>query len=602
MALVLPQSPFQLSNDRNDENSEVLSRNDDEIRQMLAMDTVGDRAGDIARCATTQSDAAGKPCVCASELSHEKIKLKPAASVVNDLDVSMDNAIDELLEDDDSCTYVESGTSEPMNWTTGQSTNDYGGLYNLGNTCYMASALQMLASLDGFVETLDNEKTTLDSNSNIEDRSVLRAEFVKLMKCINEGKTIQPDGFKCAMDSRTSLFVGFRQQDSHEFLTTLLDLLDEDYKGSPQTTQVQQPERRERSRGESLSGGSNLDNQLDDLERSESSSKRLRTEEPTASNIASSFSDHYFAPNIFSFSRLGVEDIGKLLHETHPYVETQSSFSMFSGPMSASEPKYKLVGGRMNTAEMILTRYTEENDPLNQHQPTMAAEADNASMETSTEGSSLPESPLAEYFTTEVRIRLTCDSCKFSRSHKEKFWHLSLEIGPDSGSVDEGIRRFFAPEKREIKCEKCFCSSATQTSEIARLPRALLLHFKRFIVDVSSDYSSVTYRKNQSPVVFDEELSLHDHLSVLTEFMAADCMKPGDSAEAYAIRSVVNHIGSSASCGHYTADSHRWYDDEKERKWTRFNDAYVSSISSTEALENSRETAYMVMYEMPSFE
>lgn len=213
-------------------------------------------------------------------------------------------------------------------------------------------------------------------------------------------------------------------------------------------------------------------------------------------------------------------------------------------------------------------------------------------------------SPVNSHFKTCVRVRLTCDSCKFTRTHNETYLHLSLEIGPNSGSVEDGLRRFFSPETRDIKCEKCFCETASQSMEIVKLPRALLVHFKRFIVDVSPDYTSITYRKNQSPVAFGDCLTLLDEdAGVLSEFLAPDCetpvMKPFQQPQGYSIRSVVNHIGSSASCGHYTADAYRMVDgDDKKREWMRFNDSFVSNISTKQALEESLQTAYMVAYEL----
>jgi ubiquitin C-terminal hydrolase len=217
---------------------------------------------------------------------------------------------------------------------------------------------------------------------------------------------------------------------------------------------------------------------------------------------------------------------------------------------------------------------------------------------------SAPTSPVDSYFTTQVRVCLTCDSCKYTRNKTETYLHLSLEIGATSGSVEDGLRKFFAPETREIKCEKCFCETAQQTMNITKLPRAMLLHFKRFIVDVSPDYTSITYRKNQSSVSFEEHLNFDDD-GVLADFLATDVSLPDTPTSqsrtrtrptGYRIRSVVNHIGSSASCGHYTADALLRYGDDRE--WTRFNDASVSKISTHNATAQSSTTAYMIMYEL----
>jgi ubiquitin C-terminal hydrolase len=221
----------------------------------------------------------------------------------------------------------------------------------------------------------------------------------------------------------------------------------------------------------------------------------------------------------------------------------------------------------------------------------------------STTGCSAPPSPIESYFNTEVRVRLTCDSCKFTRSHVENFLHLSLEIGGDSSTVADGLRKFFSPEVREVKCEKCFCETAHQTMEIERLPRALLLHFKRFIVDISDDYSSISYRKNQSSFSFDDKLEFEQDIGgVLADCVSKDVIvyqqNCDDHQGCYKIRSVVNHIGSSTSCGHYTADALRVYPGQPDRQWTRFNDSFVSKISATDAINNSSNTAYLVMYEL----
>ena len=67
--------------------------------------------------------------------------------------------------------------------------------------------------------------------------------------------------------------------------------------------------------------------------------------------------------------------------------------------------------------------------------------------------------------------------------------HLSVEVGEenddelDTWTVERSLRQFFQPEKRQVKCEKCEDGkTATQRMQIISRPKALLLHFKRFIV------------------------------------------------------------------------------------------------------------------------
>lgn len=436
-----------------------------------------------------------------------------------------------------------------------------GGLRNLGNTCYLNSATQMLASLDHFAATLQ-ETAPLAM-----DKLELRNEFLELMTLLRRGETVHPVSFKKAVDSRSPLFVGYRQQDAHEFLTTLLDLLDEVYQQPKET-------------------------------RHETSSDEEKTK-PEADEQSSAATDVSITDSIIamaeeslcrvqSYSELKVSEISKLLHGDNDQKKPEQTPASAT-TKSNDEPQCKLIGGRAVVQDAKA--------------PSLVAEASVSLPPTRPTTDTIPSTttaistPIDDYFCTEVRSRLTCDSCKYSRSQVEKYLHLSIDISSDDGSgVEEGLRKFFAPEKRDIKCEKCFCESATQSTEITKLPPALLFHFKRFIVDVSPDYSSVTYRKNQSAVEFTEQLSLE---GVLREFMAEDATVGGNAAaQRYEIRSIVNHIGSSASCGHYTADSNRLYTGG-ERIWTRFNDSNVSRITPEEAMgKSTTKTAYMVLYEL----
>ena len=71
------------------------------------------------------------------------------------------------------------------------------------------------------------------------------------------------------------------------------------------------------------------------------------------------------------------------------------------------------------------------------------------------------------------------------RDKQELYRHLSIEVGKendDPWSVEMGLQDFFKPHKVEIKCEKCSCGTANKELKVLRKPRALLIHFKRFIM------------------------------------------------------------------------------------------------------------------------
>jgi ubiquitin C-terminal hydrolase len=564
----------------------------------------------------------------------------------------------------------------------------YGGLYNLGNTCYMSSALQMLASLDKFVSDLKTRTPTSsqkqkqqqenddeedirmeDERDSTQQRQLqevrdtstssskssstsIRDALLDVLEKLANGETIRPDTFKHCIDERTSLFLGYRQQDSHEFLTTLLDLIDEEYKVKDEEKDTKHSEHEENDDNSDI----NIETSSDDSNNNDTEDQDMNDDNDelhqSTINVVDECSMVDETPTLLvSHPLLHHEDVQRTDDSTNESVEemetvrrtssykdldcvdienllfgdnhsNNDSFSNFVSTKERQspyeqEPKYKLVGGRMNTSHADLTPYEHCNDynmeasssvnhdttaatsnKLEEEEDVAADDDDDDMSETSAVAES--PSPVESNFKTEVRVCLTCESCKYRRSQTETYLHLSLEIGSSDASVEDGLRKFFAPEKREVKCEKCFHSSAVQTMVITKLPTTLLLHLKRFIVDISPDYTSISYRKNRSSVSFEERMPLeNDGDCIFEEFLAPDVAIPKGSA--YAIRSVVNHIGMSASCGHYTADAKHLYktnddaEDEETREWTRFNDSYVSKIDS-DSINN--ETAYMIMYEL----
>ena len=92
------------------------------------------------------------------------------------------------------------------------------GLNNIGNTCFMNSALQLLVNctvLNKFM--LNNEFESKKLNC-----------YKQFLKDYFSNNVITPNSVKLLVSDQNSIFYGYDQQDAHEFLVYLLDIISEE--------------------------------------------------------------------------------------------------------------------------------------------------------------------------------------------------------------------------------------------------------------------------------------------------------------------------------------------------------------------------------------
>ncbi|KAH3907984.1 ubiquitinyl hydrolase 1 [Parastagonospora nodorum] len=134
---------------------------------------------------------------------------------------------------------TNSGTSTPTGGPLTRSKRRDGrvrghvGLTNLGNTCYMNSALQCLRSVEELsMYFLSGKwKGHINANNPIGHKGAIARNYAAVLSGIydiNASSSFSPKAFKNALGKANSLFSGYGQQDSQEFVSWLVDALHED--------------------------------------------------------------------------------------------------------------------------------------------------------------------------------------------------------------------------------------------------------------------------------------------------------------------------------------------------------------------------------------
>jgi len=185
--------------------------------------------------------------------------------------------------------------------------------------------------------------------------------------------------------------------------------------------------------------------------------------------------------------------------------------------------------------------------------------------------------PFNQIFGGYMRQDVTCMRCRHISTTFQHFMDLLLDIR-QADNIDSALQGYFRREnlgqgENMYKCEKCQQKvPATKQYKIERPPLVLCIQLKRF---------NLMGGKNGRPVTLARKINISNHV----RWAASKSI-----AVEYRLVSMINHVGPSPNCGHYTSIG-----EAANGTFYRFDDASVHPTSLQSALHTS---AYVIFYEM----
>ena len=118
------------------------------------------------------------------------------------------------------------------------------GMRNLGMTCYINAIIQCLSNTKEFYDYFVRHEAYIKDLYSRNRNGDLTEDLAVVLRSLWSGvyKSIIPQDFKQTVGAHMPTFIGCEQQDSHEFLTMLLDKLHDELNRGEKSTPIQLPD------------------------------------------------------------------------------------------------------------------------------------------------------------------------------------------------------------------------------------------------------------------------------------------------------------------------------------------------------------------------
>lgn len=408
--------------------------------------------------------------------------------------------------------------------------------------------------------------------------------------------------FKKMMGKRASIFSGYLQQDAHEYLTTVLSILDED-----------------------------MVEMIKEFVQEMNDQHRVKNNAEENWRRSSSSPDIFSPTTITDIPKTVIKDPSRGRKERG---EVDLLDKRGSGSLDDEDDELSLrdvcVATRKGDSTALLPSVVSDSDSASSAYSAITAMSNGVRKSNSKESNKLKWNenlrhlvqkmvPTAFLFESSMEMSLECSSCSYRHPPRaEVYRDFSLHLGHEGRATNDGplsveslVRSFLQEETRELHCPHCREGSQVILSKrMLQMAPCLVLHLKRFHYDMQTG----GYTKLRHPISFTSKLDLKDcgiHPTNKKEasFFTKKCVqvengrysslwqgKENERADKlidqmqsleddeasgvldgghYALRAVVRHMGNALDQGHYICD----VIDEANGQWLRCNDALVMEVS-----------------------